>query len=83
MVPASYELPDSRVVVFDKAKRGKAETLLGAQVADVPTTGVKLPTGRAAAINYWMSQPFESRVIGFLGQGRKPINPIDLVAAVL
>lgn len=80
LVVGSYDVPDSRLVVMDyKAGAG----LDGLPISDIPVDGTRLPEGKAAGLNYWMSQPFESRIIGFLARGVAPVNPIDLVALVL
>lgn len=79
-VVGSYDVQDSRLAIFELD--GQRETL-GKRISMLPVNGTALPEGRAAAVNYWMSEPFQSRIIGLLSQGLRVPNPIDLVAAVL
>jgi hypothetical protein len=80
LVVGSYDVKDSMLTIVDFTRRDPQALSV---LASVPVDGSVLPQGRAAGINYWMSEPFESRIIGYLGRGIRRPNPIDLVAAVL
>jgi YVTN family beta-propeller protein len=80
LVVGTYDVKDSRIVVYDN---DPASPHMSSVLANLPTDGTALPSGRAGEVNYWMSEPFENRIIGYLGGGLRMENPTDLVAAVL
>lgn len=83
MVVGSYHVEDTRITVLDYKLSKNPSELIRGKICDIPVDGLSVPTGKAAQVNYWMSMPFESRILGFLARGALRADPIDLVAMVL
>jgi hypothetical protein len=82
VVIGSYNLYDSKIVVLEFHE--DAQEILGNKVAEIPVYGDVQLTGRAAEINFWFSQPFESQVIGIVTEGDEEfLTPANVVSAVL
>lgn len=80
LIVGSYNVARSRLNLFEF---DTAKSAVGSRIADLPVSGASIPRGSASTINYWMSEPFESRIVGYLTRGPRIVNPIDLVAIVL
>ena len=77
----SYEGPrNRRLTVFDVKPTTRS---LRKPIVDMELDGrlVPITNTRAGAVNYWMHEPFESRIIGIMPRGL--INPMDIVVAIL
>jgi len=81
VVIGSYNLEDSKIVVLEFDKEN--QEVLGEKIAEIPIYGDAPPTGKAAALSFWFSQPFESRVIGFVPDVDETLPTPEMIAVVL
>jgi YVTN family beta-propeller protein len=81
VVIGSYNLHDSKIVVLEFNEQN--EEILGPKIAEVPIYGDAPPTGKAAGLSFWFSQPFESRIIGFVPDTDETLPTPEMVAVVL
>jgi YVTN family beta-propeller protein len=80
-IVGSYNLQDSQIVVLDFDKENPAT--IGPKLAGLPIDGSITPTGKAAEMTYWFSQPFENRIMGFVTQYEEEERLPDIMAVAV